>query len=131
MFDVYMIEREALMVGRPRGILDIKEALQILEFVEIKEVEMESGFDRFTDLTQLEGIVLSATEVAGLADRRRMFNPNNIRVKSAFLATHPLSYGIARMYEQMLNSDRIEVHVFSELEEAAAWLLVKPQKLRL
>jgi hypothetical protein len=131
MFDVYMIERDALMVGRPRGVLDATEALQIVEFVEVKEKEMESGFDRFIDLTQLESIKLSAAEVAALADRRRTFNPNDIRVKSAFMATHPLSYGIARMYEQMLNSDRIEVQVFSELEEAAAWLLVKPQKLRL
>jgi hypothetical protein len=130
MFDVYMIEREALIVGRPRGVLDATEALQIVEFVEVKEKEMESGFDRFIDLTQLESIKLSAAEVAALADRRRTFNPNDIRVKSAFMATHPLSYGIARMYEQMLNSDRIEVQVFSELEEAAAWLLVKPQKLK-
>jgi hypothetical protein len=131
MFDVYMIERDAVMVGRPKGILDASEALQIVEFVEIKEIEMESGFDRFIDLTHLDSIKLSAGEVSKLADRRRKFKPNDIRVKSAFLATHPLSYGIARMYEQLLNSDRIEVHVFSELEEAAAWLLVNPQKLKL
>jgi hypothetical protein len=131
MFDVYMIERDALIVCRPKGILDASEALQIVEFVEVKEKEMESGFDRFVDLTQLESIRLSAAEVAALADRRRTFKPNDIRVKSAFVATHPLSYGIARMYEQMLNSDRIEVQVFCELEEAAAWLLVKPQKLKL
>jgi hypothetical protein len=131
MFDVYMIEREALMVGRPKGILDVSEAMKITEFVEIKEIDMESGFDRFVDLTQLDGIKLSAEEIADIAHRRRTFNPNNMRVKSAFLATHPLSYGIARMYEQMLNSPRIEVRVFSDLEEAAAWLLVKPQKLKL
>jgi hypothetical protein len=131
MLDVYMIEREALMVCRPRGVLDASEAAQIVEFVEIKETEMETGFDRFIDLTQLDSIKLSAADVKELAGRRRTFNPNEFRVKSAFFVTHPLTYGIAHMYEQLLNSTRIEVHVFSELEEAAAWLLVKPQRLRL
>ena len=131
MFDVYMIQREALMVGRPKGILNASAAIEIVEFVEIKEIEFETGFDRFTDLTQLDSINLSAADLSELANRRRTFNPNDIRVKSAFLATHSLSYGIARMYEQLLNSPRIEVHVFSELEEAAAWLLVKPQWLKL
>jgi len=131
MFDVYMIEREALMVGRPKGILDATAAVEIVEFVEIKETEIKSGFDRFLDFTQLDSIKLSAAEVKELADRRRAFNPNRFRVKSAFMATHPLAYGIAFMYEQLLNSNRIEVHVFSELEEAAAWLSVKPQRLKL
>ena len=102
-----------------------------MEFIEIKERLVETGFNRFCDLTRLEGIHLSSAEVRELAARRRVFNPNEVHVKSAFLATDPLAFGIARMYEQLLNSPRIEVSVFYELEPAAQWLAVKPNKLKL
>lgn len=131
MIDVYVIESDALMVGRPKGILDVETTKRIVEFVEIKEVETETGFNRFCDLNRLEEIHLSFGEVLNLAVRRSEFNPNDIPVKSAFLATHPLAFGIARMYEQLLNSPRIEVRVFRELEAAAEWLGVKPDRLTL
>jgi len=131
MFDVYVVEGETLMVGRPRGILDANEASQILDFIELKEKLVETGFNRFCDLTRLEGIHLSSAEVRELAARRRAFNPNDVHVKSAILATDPLTFGIARMYELLLNSPRIEVSVFNELEPAAQWLAVKPDKLKL
>jgi hypothetical protein len=131
MFDVYMIDRESLMVCRPKGNLDVTGAAQIVEFVEIKEIEFETGFDRFADLTLLDSINLSAADVSKLADRRRGFNPNSVRVKSAFLAVHPLALGVARMYEKLLNSPRIEVRVYDQLEAAAEWLAVKPERLKL
>ena len=131
MFDVYVIESEALMVGRPKGILDAQTTERIIEFIEIKEDQLESGFNRFCDLTRLEGIHLSSADVLQLAVRRRAFNPNDIRVKSAILANDALTLGIANMYEQLLNSPRIEVRVFSELKAAAEWLAVKPDRLTL
>ncbi|HTT19533.1 MAG TPA: hypothetical protein VMG82_11330 [Candidatus Sulfotelmatobacter sp.] len=131
MIDIYVIESDSLMVARPKGTLDAQMAERIVEFIEIKEQHSETGFHRFCDLSSLEGIRLSDAEVQSLADRRSAFNPNDIRVKSAFLAIHPLAYGIARMYEQMLHSPRIEVRVFSQLEPAAEWLAIKPGLLTL
>jgi hypothetical protein len=131
MFDVYVLESDLLMVCRPNGILDADVTEKIVEFIEIKEEQSESAFNRFCDLTRLEGINLSSAEVLHLANRRRAFNPNDFQVKSAFFATRPLDLGIARMYELLLNSPRIEVRVFSELEPAALWLGVKPEKLTL
>jgi hypothetical protein len=131
MLDVYVIDSAALMVGRLRDVLDANEATRIVEFIEIKEEETESGFDRFCDLTTLKGIQLSSDDVQQLALRRRAFNPNNIRVKSAFLANDPLAAGIARMYQQLLDSPRIEVRVFNQLNAAAEWLAVNPERLLL
>jgi hypothetical protein len=131
MMDVYMIEGDALMVGRPMGILDAETAARIVELIEIKEVETETGFNRFCDLSRLDAIHLSFAEIRTLAERRSLFNPNNVRVKSAFLATNPLASGIARMYELLLNSPRIEVRVFSELDAAAEWLAVESDRLTL
>jgi hypothetical protein len=118
-----------LLVARPDGVVDASVAEEIVEFVELMEERTEAGFDRFCDLTRIEGITLSCAEVFLLASRRRTFNPNSIRVKSAFLAINPLAFGIARMYEQMLNSPRIEVRVWIDFEAAANWLGVESESL--
>jgi hypothetical protein len=131
MFDVYVIDSEALMVGRPNGILDAQTAERIVDFVEIKEEQLEAGFNRFCDLNRLDGINLSSEDLLQLAARRRAFNPNAVHVKSAFLAAHPLAVGVARTYELLLQSPRIEVRVFQDLESAAEWLSVKSDMLRL
>jgi hypothetical protein len=121
-FDVFMIPIDKLLVARPKGILDALTAERIIEFIEIKEMDSETGFNRFCDLSHLEGIDLSPSEVLVLADRRRAFNPNDIHVKSAFFATDELGLGIASMYERLLNSPRIEVRVWSNIQAAADWL---------
>ena len=131
MFDVYVIDSEALMVGRPNGILDAQTAERIVDFIEIKEEQLEAGFNRFCDLTRLDRIDLSSEDFVQLATRRRAFNPNDVRVKTAFLATNPLAFGIAQTYELLLHSPRIEVRVFTDIEGAAEWLAVKPDMLRL
>jgi hypothetical protein len=131
MIDTYVIESSSLMVSRLKGILDAEMSERIVGLVEIKEEALETGFNRFCDLTRLEGILLSSAEVSALADRRSAFNPNDVHVKSAFWATNPLALGIACMYEQLLHSPRIEVRVFTELAAAAEWLGVKPDALKI
>jgi len=128
-FDIYVIESDALLVGRLQGVLDADMAAEIVAFVETREIVAETGFNRFCDLTQLAGIHLSSDNVRQLAARRRAFNPNDIRVKSAFLATDPLAFGVARMYQQVLNSPRIEVRVWGDMQAAADWLGVNLDRL--
>jgi len=125
MMDIFVVENNTLLVARPTGILDAEMAESIVDFIEIKEAHIETGFNRFCDLTRLDGIHLSLVEVLKLAVRRRAFNPNDFHVKSAFLAADALGFGIASMYEQLLNSPRIEVRVWSDLQSAANWLGVK------
>jgi len=129
MLKIVVIEGQTLLIGRLEGILDAKTAEAIVKFVENQEERLEMGADRFCDLSGLDGIDLLAADIQRLADRRRAFNPNDIHVKSAFLAPDHLTFGIARMYEQLLNSPRIEVRVWADLEAAAEWLGVDPCRL--
>jgi hypothetical protein len=131
MMDIYMIETDRLLVGRPKGILNNELASRIVELVEIKEVQSETGFHRFCDLDRLDGINISLADIEQLAVRRRGFNPNMIQVKSAFRASNPMAQAIAHLYEILLQSPRIEVRVFPTLEEAAAWLQTHADKLQL
>ena len=130
MFDVNFVESDSLLVGRVRGVLDGAAARKLVEFVELTEAEREKGFNRFCDLTQLEGINLSADEIASFAGRRRAYNPNPIRVKSAFLISGPLALGTVYMFKALMQSERIEVRWFDSVEAAAAWLQVSPGILR-
>ena len=131
MLDIYVVESDTLLVTRPKGILDAEMAEGIVDFIEIKESHIETGFNRFCDLTRLEGVRLTPAEVLTVAARRRAFNPNDIHVKTAFLTSDPLAFGMATMYEQLLNSTRIEVRVWTNLVAAATWLGVKPAILTL
>jgi hypothetical protein len=131
MLDIYMIESDGLLVARPKGVLNAEMTERIVELIEIKEITFETGFNRFCDLSNLTGINLLTADIVKLADRRRRFNPNHVRVKSAFLAIDPLAFGVARMYGQLLNSPRIELSAFDNLQAAAEWLAVRPDCLRL
>jgi hypothetical protein len=65
-----------------------------------------------------------------LTQRRRDFNPNEGKVKAAFLAGNALAFATAKLYEMLLRSERIEVRVFRDVEEAARWLEVAAEKLQ-
>jgi hypothetical protein len=131
MLDIYVLEDESLLVGRIRGTLDLRLATKLVELIEFKEAELERGFNRVCDLTRLEGVRLTEKDVQALALRRLIYNPNNVRVKSAFIAVDPLAKGMASMYQALMASDRITVRVFDSYESAASWLHVAPEKLKL
>ena len=131
MLEVHVIKEEALVVGRPKGILNGELALEMCEFIEVKEVEMESGFNRYCDMGGLYRIDLSLDEIEYIAKRRREYNPNEVRVKSAFLATNFLAEAIVGLYRLLLRSSRIEVQSFTSVQDAAQWLGVEPRKLAL
>ena len=128
-FDLYAVSSDTLLVARPKGTLDAQIAERIIEVIEIKEAESETGFNRFCDLSHLDGIRLSPSEVLQLATRRQLFNPNNIHVKSAFFATDLLGLWVADLYGRLLNSPRITVRVWSDIQAAADWLGVKRERL--
>jgi len=129
MLDVRVVENNSLMVGRLTGTLNNPLLRQTMEFVEIKEAEIEKGFNRYCDLTGLDGIRLGLGAVEAIAARRRAFNPNRVRVKSAFLASNALTWAVVELYRELLKSPRIQVRAFRSAKDAAAWLAVKPRTL--
>jgi hypothetical protein len=71
MFDIYVIEKDALTVSRLTGVLDAKTAEKLVDFIEAKEVVTETGSNRFCDLSQVAEIHLSSDDIQQLAVRRR------------------------------------------------------------
>jgi hypothetical protein len=129
MLNIRVVENGSLILGRMGGTLDDTLLQRTVEFLEIKEAELENGFSRYCDLTGLDGVRLGLGAVEAVAARRRAFNPNRIRVKSAFLATEPLTWAVVELYRELLKSPRIQVRSFRSVEDAAQWLDVDPKLL--
>ena len=130
MFFDQLLESHALLICRPIGELNSELARDLTEGMEAREAAAKDSFDRFVDVTKLRGISLSLSDVRQVAKRRREFNPSQGKVKAAIFAERPLAIATARLYEMVLQSDRIQVRVFSKLEDAAVWLEIDADKLR-
>ena len=59
----------------------------------------------------------------GTALRKQIF-PNAFRY--AMVASTPVSYGIARMFQTLVSHPQIDARVFKSADEAEAWLAEKP-----
>jgi len=128
-FDDHLLDSDSLLLCRPSGTLNYGLALAIVEGIEERESNVDGWFDRFLDMTNLDAIALSLSDMRRLTRRRREFDPNDGKVKAAFLADNALALATAKVYEMLLQSDRIEVRVFEDLAEAARWLEVDAEKL--
>jgi len=63
-------------------------------------------------------------ELSGIADQRSDYASKHLekKVKMAFFVTHPLSFGMARMYENLLDNAKFEINIYYSLEEASKFL---------
>jgi hypothetical protein len=113
-----------LITWRPRGVLDDSMADEILAFIEGKEESELEPFNRFTDFSKLDEIQLKFGHMFNLASRRRMSTANRSSVKSAFFSNTVVGFGIARMYETLMEGSTIQVRVFRDLTAIAEWLSV-------
>lgn len=77
--------------------------------------------DRLTDLTGLDRIDVGFEEVFALAHRRAL-RPIPVPVRSALVASKPVQFGFARMFQMLNDNPRIQIRVFGNLTEAAQWL---------
>jgi hypothetical protein len=77
--------------------------------------------DRLTDLTGLDRIDVGFEEVFALAHRRAQ-RPIRSPVRSALVASKPVQFGFARMFQMLNDNPRIQIRIFGSLQEAEQWL---------
>ena len=86
--EIKIDEDVGLLLAHPTGVFDGEMAEEIVHFIEVWEVVRQEGFDRFCDLTGLDAIRLSASEIRQIAMRRRQFNPNQVPVRTSIFSRH-------------------------------------------
>ena len=102
------------------GVLDLKELEAIAAEVERLEDAGTVG-DRLTDLSELERIDVGFEEVFAVALKRAL---REIRtpIRSALVASKPVQFGFARMFQMLNDNPRIQIRIFGSLQEAEQWL---------
>lgn len=114
--------RWRLMTWRPRGTFDDDLLDRVMDFVELKERALEGPFNRFVDFSALTEIRLKIGHVFKVAEHRRAAVAGHGPVQTAIYAPTVVGFGMARMYEHLLEGSPIELRPFQELAAAAEWL---------
>jgi len=108
-----------LMTWHPRGVFDDALADEVVGVIQSEEDHEEAPFHRYTDFGRLTEIRLKIGHVFQIAEQRR---EAAVPVKSAFFAQTTVGYGMARMYESLMEGAMIQVRAFRVRAAAAEWL---------
>ena len=115
-----------LVTWHPRGLFDDALADDIARLVESAAFLEAKPCYSYTDFSGLTEIRLKLGHLFQFAERR---HEANTPAKSAFVAQSVVGFGIARMYEHLMRTARIDVRAFRERSAAAEWLGVPVEVL--
>ena len=116
---------QELITWHPRGVLDDQLVDEIAAFTQTQEqVVGAPPFNRFTDFSQLTHVRLQIGHVFKVAEERSAARRDLEPVKSAFFCDKVVGFGIARMYEALMEGSSIRVRAFRSRAAAAEWLEV-------
>jgi hypothetical protein len=101
------------------GVLDRTDLDDVM--AEVERLEDAQIKDRLTDLTALERIDVGFEEVFALAMRRAQ-RPIPAPIRSALVASKPVQFGFARMFQMLNDNPRVLIRIFGSLPEAQQWL---------
>ena len=119
-----------LVAWRPEGSLDDLVLDQIAEWlVDIEKVS--TPFKRFVDFSRLTTISVRTRHVFKFAQKRAKESAGNEPVRTALFCEEWVGFGVARLYEALMEETRIEARAFRDRARAAQWLAVPVEVLSL
>jgi len=119
-----------LVVWQPQGVLDDQMLDEIAHWLGVAEKE-SSPFERFIDLSQLTEVAVRTRHVFDFALKRVEQRAGSAPVKSALFSQDWVGFGIARMYESLMQGTPIDARAFRDHAAAAEWLEVPAHILKL
>ena len=108
-----------LLTWHPRGLFDDALADKLVGVIGSEERVEQVPFHRYADFSGLTHIRLKIGHVFDVAKQRSAVREP---VKSAFFSDTIVGFGIARMYEALMEEAMIQVRAFRERPAAAEWL---------
>jgi hypothetical protein len=119
-----------LMAWQPQGTLDDLMLDQIAEWlVHIEKVSLP--FKRFVDFSQLTTVAVRTRHVFKVARKRAEQFTGVEPVRTALFCDDWVGFGIARLYESLMENTLIEARAFRDLAKAAEWLAIPVDVLTL
>ena len=90
-----------------------------------------ASFERFVDFSRLTSVAVRTNHVFSFARKRAEQFAGFAPVKSALFCEDWVGFGIARLYESLMKGTPIEARAFRDRAEAALWLGVPAEILKL
>ena len=119
-----------LVTWQPQGTLDDLLLDQIAEWlVGIEKASLP--FKRFVDLSQLTAIAVRTRYLSDFARKRAEEFAGAEPIRAALFSDDWIGFGIARVYETLMENTKIHVRAFRERAPAAEWLGVPADILTL
>jgi hypothetical protein len=76
-----------------------------------------------SDYRELDASVLSSSDIEQIRSNALGRTENKYQtVKEAIVVSETLAYGLSRMYDSVVYSEKYEVNVFRDINDAKAWL---------
>ena len=119
----------ALILWKPRGVLDQSTVNEMVEFIEAVEKRNSKPLNRFVDLSALDAVDLNFEFVFHVALGRRLSAAPRPAVKSAFYVTSPDTTHYAKLHAMLTDHSPLHVALFTDRAAAAKWLGVPLEAL--
>jgi len=119
----------ALILWKPRGILDESTVNEMVAFIETVEKRGSEPLKRFVDLSALDAVDLNFDFVFHVALGRRLSVAPKPAVKSAFYVTGPDTTHYAKLHAVLTDHSPLHVALFTDRAAAAKWLGVPLESL--
>jgi len=117
---------DELLIIKLSGIFDAR-ALDALG-KELNEIERTKAYvKRFTDVDDLQGVTVTSNDIMFYKNCR--FEPME-KISTAFCVRSDFQYGMARMFQSLVESEKHEIGIFRDIESAAQWLQVDSELLK-
>ena len=114
------IVNDELLIIRLSGLFDAQ-ALEALG-KELNEIERTKTYaKRFTDVDDLQGVAVTSNDILYYKCIRP--EPRE-KMYTAFCVFNDFQYGMARMFQALVESEKHEIGIFGEIESVAQWLHV-------
>lgn len=108
-----------LILCRPAGILTPETIDHFLACRDQLEEEAGKPLDRFIDMRKVTGIELGYQHTSRFAEAMANRAQGKRIVMACFLVVNEVQYGMARMYQALVDGRGLEVHISYEVEELA------------
>ena len=119
-----------LVAWQPHGTLDDLLLDQIAEWLLVIE-KVAHPFKRFVDFSRLTSVAVRTRHVFEFARKRAEQFAGVAAVRTALFSDEWVSFGIARLYESLMEHTPIEARAFRDRAKAAEWLGVPANVLTL
>lgn len=118
--EVQAVAEHNLVITRFHGVMDLPRILAYLE--RLASIDWIDSANRLVDCRDISAIDLNFEGLGEIVDARA--GGRDLTGKIAIVSPDEVSYGFARMYQQMVSEQNTQVQIFRDMAACAEWLAI-------